>query len=836
MTNRAADHFDAYYADKLWKLMPAVYRTLDTDQFDANGPLREMVNRIGGAAADVRRSIDRLWDDQSIETCDDWVIPYIGDLLDTRLVLSLDSVGQRRDVANTIDYRRRKGTLGVIEQVAYDLTNWDVKVVEFFRRLGRTRHGLDPAIGDANSQSGAGLAEAEGLVGQRTRTPIGGFADLRDVAGALNAGTAFDEFFHTADTRLGQGGFGWYAIPRLGVFVWRLESFVVGPVTPVAVEGCPGWFCFDPTGRNVPLFCRPRGAAVSGSTWTSPGPTDVAAPITQALLDATLLTPTVDGAGQTGQRLRSRGWGDQIANLPKVGDVFTIDGVESSDPSTGQPSGEPRQFSITEPVAVAENGVAFLTIAPAIAVGVGGSVASAPVDQAAINRIGSAASTLYTEDTATPQSLSVQNPGLVAAAQLKIRPTRGRFFLSVPATHALSANYAYGFPSEIGAGPFDRSGQATPIPTTPSPAKVSGGVVGGQLTEGTIEVADSLTYGVQTVTVTGELTIQSKNQERPLLRLAPGTSWVIRGVSPSATLTLDGLFVSGGDILLTGAFASVTLACCTLDPGSAAAAAPGSPPVTASPPASPPSHGSPPAPGSPPSGPYRMSADGRPLAPTRLVIEATVTTLAVDRSILGPVLTRAYSPAADPPAASPPSGANGAGAVETTTISNSIVQALSGVTNDAALAFSDGVVNLSRCTVLGRVVAHRLQASECILRELALVDNQQDGCVRFSAVVPEGRLPKSYECVLIYDGAPLFVSTEFGNPAYAQLSATADSQIRPPQSSTTSQQNTILAGAADGSEMGAYARDKNPIRARALLLKMQEYMPAGLVPVVVNVT
>jgi len=231
-----------------------------------------------------------------------------------------------------------------------------------------------------------------------------------------------------------------------------------------------------------------------------------------------------------------------------------------------------------------------------------------------------------------------------------------------------------------------------------------------------------------------------------------------------------------------------------------------------------------------------MSADGRPLAPTRLVIEATVTTLAVDRSILGPVLTRAYSPAADPPAASPPSGANGAGAVETTTISNSIVQALSGVTNDAALAFSDGVVNLSRCTVLGRVVAHRLQASECILRELALVDNQQDGCVRFSAVVPEGRLPKSYECVLIYDGAPLFVSTEFGNPAYAQLSATADSQIRPPQSSTTSQQNTILAGAADGSEMGAYARDKNPIRARALLLKMQEYMPAGLVPVVVNVT
>ena len=46
----------------------------------------------------------------------------------------------------------------------------------------------------------------------------------------------------------------------------------------------------------------------------------------------------------------------------------------------------------------------------------------------------------------------------------------------------------------------------------------------------------------------------------------------------------------------------------------------------------------------------------------------------------------------------------------------------------------------------------------------------------------------------------------------------------------------LSAGAADGSEMGAYARDKNPIRAQALMLKLQEYMPAGLTPVIVNVT
>src|ERR1700759_2902359 len=103
------DPYRIYYADKLWSLLPAIYRTLDTDQFNANGPLRELVNRIGAQAANVRRNIDRLWEDQSIESCDDWVIPYIGALLATNLVPGLDPRGQRLDVANTISYRRRKG-------------------------------------------------------------------------------------------------------------------------------------------------------------------------------------------------------------------------------------------------------------------------------------------------------------------------------------------------------------------------------------------------------------------------------------------------------------------------------------------------------------------------------------------------------------------------------------------------------------------------------------------------------------------------------------------------------------------------------------------------------
>ena len=50
MSQTARDHYEIYYADKLWNLLPAVYRALDTAQFGTNGPLREMVNRMGATA------------------------------------------------------------------------------------------------------------------------------------------------------------------------------------------------------------------------------------------------------------------------------------------------------------------------------------------------------------------------------------------------------------------------------------------------------------------------------------------------------------------------------------------------------------------------------------------------------------------------------------------------------------------------------------------------------------------------------------------------------------------------------------------------------------------
>ena len=279
-----ADRYEAWYAEKLWTLLPAIYRAEDSADFDRNGPLRELVERVGAQAAIVRRSIDRLWEDQSIETCDDWVIAYLGDLLATNLVASLDARGRRVDVAKTIYYRRRKGTVGLLEELATDITGWSARVVEFFHRMARTRHNLDPAIGSAVADDDPrfALQRAEGLLGARTRTGAGGLADLRNVHGAALTGTAFDEFFHTADVRRGRGKTGWHDIPRLGVFVWRLKSLPVEKATPVAVDGCPNQYTFDPTGRDMPLFAA--GARAFGDRWVSPQPHELPGPITADLL------------------------------------------------------------------------------------------------------------------------------------------------------------------------------------------------------------------------------------------------------------------------------------------------------------------------------------------------------------------------------------------------------------------------------------------------------------------------------------------------------------------------------------------------------------------------
>src|SRR5262249_20867941 len=188
-----------------------------------------------------------------------------------------------------------------------------------------------------------------------------------------------------------------------------------------------------------------------------------------------------------------------------------------------------------------------------------------------------------------PDSLSVLSTptpevddDVVPPDHLKIRPARGRFEFTDSPPAALWVEYHYGFSSEIGAGPYDRRlGRKEPPTPDPILPKVTGGVIltgaNAVPSSGTLTLGDSLTYpGADDISVQGRLTLRGDNKQRPLIRLPEGspgssTEWIISGEEGSC-LVLDGLFISGGDVVLRGDFGCVTITCCTLDPGTAPSA------------------------------------------------------------------------------------------------------------------------------------------------------------------------------------------------------------------------------------------------------------------------
>src|ERR1700727_1589311 len=101
------DQFEGYYTEKIWAMIPDIYRYRDGIA-ERPGVLRSLVEGLAVQAANIRRSQDKLWKDQFIETCDDWAVSYIGSLVATRLISDINTRGRRVDVAKTIYYRRRK--------------------------------------------------------------------------------------------------------------------------------------------------------------------------------------------------------------------------------------------------------------------------------------------------------------------------------------------------------------------------------------------------------------------------------------------------------------------------------------------------------------------------------------------------------------------------------------------------------------------------------------------------------------------------------------------------------------------------------------------------------
>ena len=125
--------------DRLSQLLPAALRQRDAE---LGGPLAALLGLVGDQVLQLREDLRQLYDDQFIETCAEWVVPYIGDLIghEPRHGTIARIASPRAEVARTVGYRRRKGTAGVLQQVGQDVTGWPTRVVEVFRRLATTQH------------------------------------------------------------------------------------------------------------------------------------------------------------------------------------------------------------------------------------------------------------------------------------------------------------------------------------------------------------------------------------------------------------------------------------------------------------------------------------------------------------------------------------------------------------------------------------------------------------------------------------------------------------------------------------------------------------------------
>src|ERR1700730_704457 len=108
----------------------------------SRGPLESLLMVVEEQLAILSDNLDQMYDDQFIETCAPWVISYIGDLIGYQAVNGIAPAvaSPRAEVAHTISFRRRKGTVLMMENLARDVTGWGAHAVEFFLRLADTQY------------------------------------------------------------------------------------------------------------------------------------------------------------------------------------------------------------------------------------------------------------------------------------------------------------------------------------------------------------------------------------------------------------------------------------------------------------------------------------------------------------------------------------------------------------------------------------------------------------------------------------------------------------------------------------------------------------------------
>ena len=261
----------SFDAETLFELLPAVHRSRDAEQAAAlnnllsvgelaelaalqallaptedeqdrlaelqhkasRGPLESLIAVFAEQIGVMDENLDQLYDDLFIETCADWVVPYIGDLIGYRNLHSVSArvASPRAEVAHTIALRRRKGTALVLEQLARDVTAWDSRAVEYFQRLNTTQYM------------------------NHTRPHNLQSPDLRNSEALEWIGTAFETANRTVDVRRIESGRGRHNIPNIGLHLWRIQAY--RRRNTVAVRDAVRRYRISPLNHDLPIYNDP---------------------------------------------------------------------------------------------------------------------------------------------------------------------------------------------------------------------------------------------------------------------------------------------------------------------------------------------------------------------------------------------------------------------------------------------------------------------------------------------------------------------------------------------------------------------------------------------------
>jgi hypothetical protein len=274
----------SYDAATLYALLPATIRARDTE---AGQPLYALLAVVADQISVLEDNLAESYADLFIETCADWVVPYIGDLVGTTPLFDsaraaidgtapvyqglagpsfvmLETLRSRADVAKTIHYRRSKATRPMLEGLAADVTGWPAFAAEMFQRLRWTQ-----------------------CVRNHLRPSSLGTPDLRDPNPLDVLDGPFDQASHSIDVRRPTPSKGWYQVPNVAFFLWRLQSFPVFAVSARPVSGTVDWrYHFSPLGNPAPLFAQARAS----SSTAPPLESQLPAPIRRLALASDLRT------------------------------------------------------------------------------------------------------------------------------------------------------------------------------------------------------------------------------------------------------------------------------------------------------------------------------------------------------------------------------------------------------------------------------------------------------------------------------------------------------------------------------------------------------------------